>query len=346
LLTVGLTVGNQDEYDMNNKIEIIAEIAQGYEGNKKLVDLLTKGAIASNADAVKFQLVYADELATPDYEHYKLFKELEMEESIWSDICDQIHKAGRKVYFDVFGLFSLDMAVKIGADGVKLSTTEFYNNALFNSAHRHFSTIYLSVGGIPVEDIDKKLMPLSKHEVSKICLIYGFQSEPTPLDQNNLHKLSILKDRYPNFRIGFMDHSDGALDDAYYLSLVAMGTGIHVIEKHLTLDRELEIEDYISGITPSEFVKFVNIIRRYEPVFGLNSLELTNQEKVYRNKATKSVVATVDLKAGEVVTLDSVALKRSSQPIGEFSILEIEHVLGKVLSKNIAIHSPVLRKDL
>ena len=52
---------------MKNKIEIIAEIAQGYEGSEKLTNLLTKGAIASNADAVKFQLVYADELATPDY---------------------------------------------------------------------------------------------------------------------------------------------------------------------------------------------------------------------------------------------------------------------------------------
>ena len=51
----------------NNKIEIVAEIAQGYEGDPKLTNLLTSGAIATGADAVKYQLVYADELATPDW---------------------------------------------------------------------------------------------------------------------------------------------------------------------------------------------------------------------------------------------------------------------------------------
>ena len=331
---------------MKNTIEIIAEIAQGFEGNEKLANLLTKGAIASNADAVKFQLVYADELATPDYEHYPLFKELEMEQGIWTNVCKQIHDADKKVYFDIFGLFSLDMAKKIGADGVKLSTTEFYNHALFDRAIVQFDTLYLSVGGIPAEDIDKKLSVLSKEQTDKICLMYGFQSEPTPLDQNNLNKLSIFKSRYPNFKVGFMDHSDGALDDAYHLSLVAIGTGINVIEKHITLDRELEIEDYISGVTPSEFIKFVSLVRRFEPVLGLNSLALTEQELVYRNKATKSVVAICNLKAGDTLTLDSVALKRCSKSINEYSILEIEQALGKILNKDISIDLPVSKGDL
>ena len=128
---------------MKNKIEIIAEIAQGFEGSEKLTQLLTKGAIASNADAVKFQLVYADELATPDYEHYELFKDLEMDKSIWIDVCNQIHNSGKKVYFDVFGLTSLNLAKEVGADGVKISTTEFYNSALFDRAIVQFDTLFL-----------------------------------------------------------------------------------------------------------------------------------------------------------------------------------------------------------
>ena len=331
---------------MKKNIEIIAEVAQGYEGNEKLLELLTLGAIASDADSVKFQLVYADELATPDYEHYKLFKDLEMPQSSWIDVCKQIHKANKKVFFDIFGLFSLDMAKKIGADGVKLSTTEFYNNALFKKAIMEFDSLYLSIGGIPIDDIDKKLSQLSSKDVEKICLMYGFQSEPTPLNQNNLNKLSAFKSRYPDYRIGFMDHSDGAIEDAFHLSLVAMGTGISAIEKHITLDRELEIEDYISGITPSKFIKFVSLIRRYENALGKDSFELTEQELVYRNKATKSVVALCDLKAGDILTSKSVALKRSSKSIVKDSILEIEYALGKVLNKNIKVNSPILKGDL
>lgn len=63
-------------------LEIIAEIAQGYEGSAKLTELLTIGAIESDADSIKFQLVYADELATQDYKYYDLFKSLEMKISI------------------------------------------------------------------------------------------------------------------------------------------------------------------------------------------------------------------------------------------------------------------------
>ena len=238
------------------------------------------------------------------------------------------------------------MAKQIGADGVKLSTTEFYNNALFDRAIDLFDKIYLSIGGIPAEDIDKKLAGLSKGQVNKICLMYGFQSEPTPLDQNNLNKLRMFKNRYPEFEIGFMDHSDGSLDDAYHLPLVAIGTGISAIEKHITLDRELEIEDYISGITPSEFIKFVSLIRRFEPVLGLNSLSLTEQEWAYRNNAAKSVVAIRNLKVGNTLALDSIALKRCSKPIGAHSILEIEQALGRVLNKGISINSPILKNDL
>jgi len=331
---------------MKNKIEIIAEVAQGFEGDKKLASLLTQGAIASNADAVKFQLVYADELATPDYQHYQLFKNLEMQQNIWVEICKQIHNADKKVYFDVFGLHSLEVARKLDADGVKLSTTEFYNNALFDKAIAQFNNIYLSVGGIPIEDIDKKLSVLNSEQMDTVCLMYGFQSEPTPVEQNNLNKLRLLKQRYPSFKIGFMDHSDGGLDDAFHLSLVALGVGVDSIEKHITLDRELKIEDYISGITPDNFVAFVNLINRFEPALGIDTLDLTDLEKEYRSKATKSVVAMCNLNAGDIITQDMVALKRSSQPLTHDSILELKDVIGKKLNTNILMNAPITKSNI
>ena len=86
---------------MNELIEIIAEVAQGFEGDKKLTELLTAGAIYSGADAIKYQLVYADELATPDYEYYQLFKSLEMDQEVWEEVSQKIHKNGRNLYFDI-----------------------------------------------------------------------------------------------------------------------------------------------------------------------------------------------------------------------------------------------------
>src|SRR3989304_5450575 len=103
-------------------IHIIAEIAQGYQGNPQLAELLTTAGISSGADAIKFQLVYAEELATPDYKYYELFRSLEMEDGIWEAICRRAQKSGLRVYFDVFGDHSLRVATQLKADGVKLST--------------------------------------------------------------------------------------------------------------------------------------------------------------------------------------------------------------------------------
>ena len=68
------------------KIKIIAEIAQGFEGNSTYSNLFVKAAASAGADAVKFQLFYADELATPDYMYYELFKSLEMSDEVWKNI--------------------------------------------------------------------------------------------------------------------------------------------------------------------------------------------------------------------------------------------------------------------
>ena len=75
-------------------VEIIAEVAQGYEGNPALARLLARGAVRAGADAVKFQLVYADELATPDYLYYDLFRGLEMKSEAWKEVADEIKEGG------------------------------------------------------------------------------------------------------------------------------------------------------------------------------------------------------------------------------------------------------------
>ncbi|MBT6940657.1 MAG: NeuB family protein [Candidatus Marinimicrobia bacterium] len=329
-----------------NKIEIIAEIAQGYEGNSKLTELLTTGALRSGADAVKFQLVFADELATPDYIYYDLFKSLEMSTDIWKDASNRIHDNGQKLYFDVFGFDSLDIAHNLSADGVKLSTTEFYNRALIEQALSRFEKISISVGGIPADDIDLLVEQLLQEHSQKICLMYGFQSEPTPLEQNNLLKLQSFKERYRGFDLGFMDHSDGDSDDAFNLSLLAMGMGISVIEKHLTLDRSLKIEDYVSGLAPDQFQKFVKLIRKYEPALGSESLELSELENEYRNKAAKSVVALKDLKKGQVLRPTDAVLKRTGTTGGGVPIRLLSDALNRELKVNVKKDHPILENQV
>src|SRR5687767_1646246 len=68
------------------EVFIIAELAQGYEGKPQQAMALLDAAAQAGADAAKFQLVYAEELATPDYQHFALFKKLEMADDVWAEL--------------------------------------------------------------------------------------------------------------------------------------------------------------------------------------------------------------------------------------------------------------------
>jgi N,N'-diacetyllegionaminate synthase len=323
---------------MQVSIEIIAEMAQGYEGNAKLAQLLVKGAIAANADAVKIQLVYADELCVPGYPYFDLFRSLEMADQVWSDLVKQVHSSGKRIYFDVYGDRSLSLAIKLGADGVKISTTDFYNLPVIKNAFAKFDTVFVSTGGIPIDDLDSLLQRYRLP--AKLTLMHGFQAEPTETADNNLARIRTLRARYPEIGIGFMDHSVGSGMEAYYLPLLALGLGVSCIEKHITLDYSLEIEDYISALSIDRFGEFVKIIHRIQPALGSPDLTLTSKEIDYKNRAGKVVVASRDLSIGACITEGDVAMKRVSSTPSENYYRQVLPLIGKKISVAMTKDSP------
>jgi sialic acid synthase SpsE len=321
-------------------IEIIAEVAQGYEGNPKLSELLALAAVRSDADAVKYQIIFADELAIPEYQYYDLFKSLEMGIEIWQNIVNIVHSQNKKMYFDVFGDLSLELAKSIGADGIKISTTDFYNTPLINRAIENFNKVFISVGGVPIDDIDELVNQLNYKE-DQITLMYGFQAEPTPIEENNLLRIPEFKKRYPNLSIGFMDHSDGGNDEAFYLPLMAVSLGVSQIEKHITLDRILEIEDFVSALDPERFKKFVAIVKMMESSLGKAVFDLTAKEQKYKNLAGKVVVAKCAINEGEILKEKNLTMKRVSVDGSHGCFRKVSQVLGKKISKSALKNSPI-----
>ena len=130
------------------KIEIIAELAQGFEGSLEQAKLLVKAASKAGADSAKFQLVYADELATPGYEYYELFKTLEMEDDDWLEIKQSCDNQGIELIFDVFGESSLALAQKLNIKTIKLHATDINNIGFLHSlAISSIERIMLGAGG-------------------------------------------------------------------------------------------------------------------------------------------------------------------------------------------------------
>ncbi len=324
-------------------IEMIAELAQGFEGNPHQAELLARGALKGGADAVKFQLVYADELATPDYEYYQLFRQLELDTQVWHKISRMIHDQNRRLYFDVFGPRSLEIANEVKADGIKLSTTEFYNEELMRKALTCAPRLFISIGGIPTDDIEALIQREQLQPSQKICFMYGFQAEPTPLENNHLMRFESLRRRFAGFQFGFMDHSlGGDAEEATILPLMAMVGGISCIEKHLTLDYALELEDYVSAITPTRFANLVRLVRKFEKALGSAELQLTGLEKEYANKATKVAVALQPVPKGTTLHAHNVGLKRTGKrPTSGGTFRRLSEVLGQKAGRDFQVDEPV-----
>lgn len=327
-------------------VEIIAEVAQGYQGSSLLVDLFVSAFLHTGANALKFQLIYADELATKDYQYYELFKSLELQDTVWANASKRVQERGKKIYFDVFGDHSLKVAMFCQADGVKISTTEFYNRRLLKNALANFDTVLISTGGISEVDLDEMVQKDLKGHEASVILLHGFQSEPTPLVKSNLLKMASLKRKFPNFKIGYMDHTDGGSCQAIDVPLMALGVGMDAIEKHLTLDRSLELEDFVSGVSPEIFKMIVDKIRDYQPALGEGSLDLTSDELEYFKKAVKVAVASRDIVQGEPIKEDDFTFKRTSASVTTDNIIKAEDIIYRTAAKSINCNEPVMKGDL
>lgn len=327
-------------------VTIVAEAAQGFEGDPFIARLLVRAAAAGHADMVKFQLVYADELATREYPYHGLFRGLEMTSDGWGSVADEARRRNIGLVFDVYGPRALDLALQLGAAAVKVHATDFFNEPLVDQAIARAPAVHFSAGGIEVDEVHAWLTRLGAGALAKLTLLYGFQAEPTVAEDNRLARLGSLRARFPGLRLGFMDHADGASDEAGWLGLLALPFGISVIEKHVTLDRALELEDYVSAVTAGELAAYVRRVRLAEAALGGGDLTLSPTERTYRHKALKAVVAARALDRGAKVDAGDLLLLRAPLPESGEILRRPGDAVGRRLVRAVAAGAVLCREDL
>ncbi len=326
-------------------VKIIAEVAQGYEGKPEQTRLLARAGVAGAADAVKFQCIYADEVSVPEYKFYPFLQTLEMPLDVWNDVAGIVHDAGRELIINVSGERSLEVAARIGADAVKVHSTNFFNDDLLRDAFGQFPRVYVSLGGIAPEEVEDFIVRHDLRPGGKAAFTYGFQASPTPVEKNHLRKLGALARRFPGFALGFEDHTDAASPDRFVVPLMALPFGLHHLEKHITLDPGLQLEDAESALSPTDFAAFVDLVRRLEPALGEDGLDLNDVEHDYRRRVLKVCVAAARLAEGAVLGPDNVVLKRVPATAGN-AFLRREVLYGRVMARDLDHHQQITPESL
>jgi N,N'-diacetyllegionaminate synthase len=329
-------------------IEIIAENAQGFEGSSTLTMQLLRAAAAAGATAAKYQLVYADELATPDYEYYDMNKGLEMPDDIWSGLADYADSLGLELIFDIFGAKSLKLAETLGSRTVMLHATDITNMPLINLVSTGpISRVILGAGGAHLPEIRDALEALKNKNV---CVMLGYQGYPTPDEHNQISRIKYLKEwligKYENVTVGFSDHSlpDSCLISS--LSAMALGAGATSFEKHLTISQAMKYEDYESAINPDQFFKYVEALSACSEAFGSvldqPDFGMSSSEFGYRKFVRRHVVTLDSVQAGTIVYEKDFVFKRSSL---DNVITNVGDIIGKKTVSDLHANQPVTLAD-
>jgi len=320
-----------------NKIFIIAEMANSHEGNLSVAKEITKHAVKSGADAIKFQKFTAQELVESTHENYDFFKKLEMSIREWEELISFAKTNDLKVFVDIFGVRSARQISKFDIDGFKIHSSDIGSAPLLRALGNTKKPILLSTAGCNLNEINEALKMLLKKQ-KEIVLMHGFQGYPTKIYDINLLRILKLKEKY-DFPIGIMDHISGNSEMALIIPLLAIMLGVKIVEKHLTLDRSKKGSDYYSALNPDEFKKLVNYIRLTEKTLGSDNFILSKNEIAYRLSHKKNPITRQYIRKGSELRENMFEFKRTFKK-NHLSILDFK---GNVASKNISKNTPLTR---
>ena len=335
---------------MANKLknfEIIAELAQGYEGSTTIAKKLIKSAKLSNADAIKFQLVYSDELSIPGYKYHNFFQKLELNKSDWKQISNCAKKNKIKLYFDIFGKLSLKQADLLNSDGIKIHPTDINNfELIYQIRSSKIKKIFLGIGGATINEI-KKIVNILKNK--NLILLLGIQGYPTKSEDNNLFRITLLKkifENKKNIQYGFAEHDINKNIHQNNASMVAVGAGATYLEKHFTIKHgNKPLEDSESALYPNEFKDYVKIMKNsyicYSTATNLSGFIVSNKEKKYKNNISRSLVSKFRIKKGTKLTEKMFNLKRVAE---KDSIKNYSVIKDKIIKFSLEKNKPLRKK--
>ncbi len=180
--------------------------------------------------------------------------------------------------------------------------------------------VILSTGMSTMEDIRCAIKALKENGAAELTVLHCTTEYPTPYEDVNLRAMNTIKEEF-NVNVGYSDHTKGI-----EVPIAAVALGATVIEKHFTLDRNMEGPDHKASLEPNELKAMVDSIRHIELALGNGMKQPAESEKKNMAVARKSIIASKDIKAGEIFTENNLTVKRPGTGISPMRWFD---VIGK-----------------
>jgi N-acetylneuraminate synthase len=324
------------------RVTVIAEAGVNHNGDLKTAEALVRAAAEAGADYVKFQMFKASSLSTigaPQAEYQvqnignessqsEMLKELELDENQHLHLKDYAEEIGIGFLSSPFDLESLAKLQKMGLDYMKIPSGEITNRPLLEAIAKRDTSIILSTGMCTMEEISDALEVLYDGGVQKsqVTVLHCNTEYPTPLADVNLRAMDSIRERF-GCSVGYSDHTLGEL-----VPIIATVRGAEMIEKHLTLDKEMSGPDHAASMEPLEFKLMVDAIRKVPEVLGESSKKPSASEKRNIPIARKSIYYSKNLPLGHQLNSEDFIMLRPGDGLSPMSYREF---LGKTLMKDV-----------
>ena len=303
----------------NNSIYIIAEIGGNfttYAEGVKLIDAAKEAGV----DCVKLQTYRADTLTTKtavfDMENtgkirqYDFFKKYELSKEIHREIFDYARKNRLDWFSTPAHQADVDMLDSLGVGAFKIGADDAVNIPLLKYIGKKGLPIFFSTGMCTLKEIKCSLAAILDTGNDKIVILHTVSGYPTYPEHVNLNAIKTLQLEFPEFPIGFSDHTFSPL-----ASISAAAMGARVIERHFTLSKDAAGPDHALSSDPQEMRYLVESIRVIEKMLGSGIKEPIGPEIKNLINNRKSIVAIKGIKKNEVFNSDNLSIKRPGSGI-------------------------------
>lgn len=321
------------------KTFIIAEAGVNHNGNIEIAKKLIDVAVESKVDAVKFQTFKAEKLVSKmaqkaEYQknntdvgetQLEMLKKLELDVDSHIELMDYCRNKKIKFLSTPFDLDSIEILNGLGMDIFKIPSGEITNYPYLKKIGSLRKKVILSTGMSFESEIEDAINVLRENGTIDITVLHCNTEYPTPIDNVNLKAMKTIE-RNLNVKVGYSDHTLGI-----EIPIAAVAMGATVIEKHFTLDKNMEGPDHRASLEPDELKEMVKCIRNIECALGSGIKEPSESEKKNINIARKSIVAKKAIKEGAIFTEDNLTCKR---PGSGMSPMMWEDVLGKIATQD------------
>jgi N,N'-diacetyllegionaminate synthase len=307
-----------------NRVYIIAEAGVNHNGDKNLALRLCDAAKAAGVDAVKFQTWKTEKIVTKsaalaEYQEnnisdkgasqFEMLKQLELSYNEFVEVRDYCNQIGIQFLSTPDTEEDMDFLLSLGLPVLKIGSGEVTNIPFLRAIGKRHQKVILSTGMSNLSDVEKAYNTLLESGAKEVSLLHCTTNYPCPYDEVNLQAMQTLKAAF-KCQVGYSDHTMGI-----EVPIAAVAMGAEIIEKHFTLDKNMEGPDHKASLDPCELKQMVDSIRNIEKALGDGIKRPNASEQKNAEVVLKRIIANKPIKKGDILGTDNLSLLRSSTGI-------------------------------